>query len=117
MWAFLAAIFRYLGDARCVRGCFAACPHKEVAYLLSEGLTQVNSQPVTDMLKRGFQLDWSMRSTVSAYSSKGEMRKLVFLSSPYISFPVHERPETVSVEFIGSPAGLVVSKGNDHDRH
>ena len=81
VWALLDAIFRYPGDVRCVRGCLAACPHEDVVYLFSEGLTQDNLQPVTDMLKRGFQLDWSMRSTVSAYFSKGDGRKLVY-SSP-----------------------------------
>ena len=85
VWAVLDAIFRYPGDVRCVRGCLAACPHEDVVHLFSEGLTQDNLQPVTDMLKRGFQLDWSMRTTVSAYFSKGDGRKLVY-SSPKPAF-------------------------------
>ena len=85
VWAVLDAIFRYPGDVRCVRGCLAACPHEDVVDLFGQGLTEENLQPVTDMLRRGFQLDWSMRTTVSAYFSKGDGRKLVY-SSPKPSF-------------------------------
>jgi hypothetical protein len=59
-WALLDAVFRYPGSVACVRSCLAACPPGEVLDLFSQGLTENNLEAMTDLLRRGLDMDWSM---------------------------------------------------------
>ena len=46
---------------------------------------------ITDLLKGGLDLDWFMRTTISAYFSKGDDRKLVYASSKESHSPDDKR--------------------------
>ena len=67
IWVLLDAMFRYTGEMQFVQACLAACPQVELAHLLGQGLTEETQDRVTAMLQRGLKLDWTMRSTVSAF--------------------------------------------------
>ena len=91
IWVLLDAMFRYTGDMQCVQACLAACPQVELAHLFGQGLAEETQDRVTAMLQRGLKLDWTMRSTVSAYFSKGDGRKLVYPSPQTVLAPDDKR--------------------------
>lgn len=84
-------IFRSNGCVQYVRACLATCHPEEVLHLFGQGLAEDTVVAITDLLKGGLDLDWSMRTTVSVNFSKGDGRKLVSASSKQSHSPDNKR--------------------------